>query len=448
MDGVLTMQNLFNFMPGEWEATGQSPTGWQGRMGGLLSGDDPLLNIGLGILANNNSRNLGQVLGRGVAQGVGQTQQAKQFKTQQELIRSRLDAEKRQQEAERRRQEAIPRLLSGETSYITEKETPIESFQNVPSAPLDGAQAPNFGTQRQSVTTMQKSPVFDEKSYMDDLVAAGFGDDIIRQKLMPKQQKIAFTPNGVAYDENNPNLKVGESYAKVDPESINPNKPFLIIDGQIVPNKAYQDYEINKAKAGAANNNVSVNTGQKGFDNTLKLRGDFRSEPIYKAHQDVKSAYSQISVSLKKNSPAGDLAGATKLMKILDPGSVVRESELGMAMAAGGKLDRLYNYADMVTRGTKLTPEQRKDFQALADGLYAESANQYNSKRSEYESIANRNELNAVDVVGEPEKPISAPSTFVPPPKEAINMLKMNPKLRAQFDAKYGPGASAQVLGK
>lgn len=33
-------------------------------------------------------------------------------------------------------------------------------------------------------------------------------------------------------------------------------------------------------------------------------------------------------------------------------------------------------------------------------------------------------------------------------PRDAINMLKMNPKLREQFDAKYGAGASASALGK
>jgi hypothetical protein len=440
------MSLLSGIMPGEWEAQGQPD--WQGRMGGLLSGDNALFNLGIGILANNNSNNLGQVLGRGALQGAQQTQQAKAFKTQQGLFQARLDEEKRQQERERKRQEAIPRLLGGEAGYMKDQQVPVQTFENAPIPAMEGSQAPNFGTQRQSVTTMQNTPTFDQKSYTQDLVDAGFGDDLIRQRLSPKQQKIAFTPNGVAYDENNPNLKVGENYGKVDPETINPNKPFLVIDGKIVPNKAYQEYEIGKARAGATNNTVSVNTGQKGFDNTLKLRGDFRSEPIYKAHQDVKSAYSQISVALKKNSPAGDLAGATKLMKILDPGSVVRESELGMAMAAGGKLDRLYNYADMVTRGTKLTPEQRKDFQALADGLYVESANQYNSKRGEYEGIANRNELNTVDVVGEAERPVNTPAQLSPPPKKAINLLRINPKLRAQFDEKYGAGAAAQVLGK
>ena len=163
-------------------------------------------------------------------------------------------------------------------------------------------------------------------------------------------------------------------------------------------NGSFQDFQLEQKRAGASS--VSVNTGQKGFDNTLKLRGDFRSEPIYKAHQEVQSAHSQITQSLKMASPAGDLAGATKLMKILDPGSVVRESELGMAMAATGLMDRLENYASSVVKGTKLTPSQRLDFQKLADALFSESQSQYNSKRQEYEGISSRNGLNSLDVLG------------------------------------------------
>lgn len=162
----------------------------------------------------------------------------------------------------------------------------------------------------------------------------------------------------------------------------------------------YQQWTLDSKKAGATSITNSINTGQKGFDNTLKLRGDFRSEPIYKAHNEVQSAYSQISAALKQASPAGDLAGATKLMKILDPGSVVRESELGMAMAASGMLDRVENYARNIINGTKLTPTQRKDFQTLADALYAESVKQYTSKADEYSAIAGRNGLNSIDVVG------------------------------------------------
>lgn len=150
--------------------------------------------------------------------------------------------------------------------------------------------------------------------------------------------------------------------------------------------------------------NVSVNLGQRGFENVLKLRGDFRSEPIYKAHTEVQSAYNQIKQGLDSKSPAGDLAAATKFMKLLDPGSVVRESELAMAMQASGLQDRLANYADNILKGTKLTPAQRADFRQLADRFYRESARLYNSKRGEYADIASRNQLNVQDVTGAPAR--------------------------------------------
>jgi hypothetical protein len=175
---------------------------------------------------------------------------------------------------------------------------------------------------------------------------------------------------------------------------------------------SFDQWDKDRRRAGASSNNVSVNTGQRGFDNTLKLRGDFRSEPVYKAHQEMQSAYAQIQQSLKQASPAGDLAGATKVMKLLDPGSVVRESELGMAMAATGLLDKVTNYADQIIKGVKLNPAQRKDFQNLADKLYAESVKQYNAKRLEYKGIVDRNELNEADVIGAPARTVKRSGTF------------------------------------
>lgn len=220
-------------------------------------------------------------------------------------------------------------------------------------------------------------------------------------------------------------IKMGEGETLLDPTTY---KPLASIPKQVKPAdlpNAVQEYQFasgqgykgtfndwikEKARAGASSTSVSVNTGQKGFDNTLKLRGDFRSEPVYKAHQEMQSAYAQIQQSLKQASPAGDLAGATKVMKLLDPGSVVRESELGMAMAASGLLDRAQNYASMVINGTKLTPTQRVDFQKLADALYGESVKQYNAKRGEYEGIAKRNQLPVEDVLGSESKGPAAPS--------------------------------------
>ena len=212
--------------------------------------------------------------------------------------------------------------------------------------------------------------------------------------------------------KDNTPIKLGAGEALLDPKTLKPlftnpkedSTPSAIKEYNFAVSQGekrnFTDWQAALKQAGASKVNVPVNLGQKGLDNTLKLRGDFRSEPIYKAHQEMQSAHSQIKQALGQASPVGDLAGATKIMKLLDPGSVVRESELGMAMAATGLLDRVQNYASLVMSGQKLTPNQRKEFQTLADRLYAESVNQYNAKRVEYQGIAERNQLNTLDVLG------------------------------------------------
>ena len=132
---------------------------------------------------------------------------------------------------------------------------------------------------------------------------------------------------------------------------------------------------------------VDMTGGQKGFENEMSLGKAFKAEPIYKDYNDMQSAYGQVVSSLKQGTPIGDVAGATKVMKLLDPGSVVRESELGIAMAAAGRMDRLQNYFNNFISGQKLTPTQRDDFQSLSNELYAAAGQAYNKKRQEYEEF-------------------------------------------------------------
>ena len=129
---------------------------------------------------------------------------------------------------------------------------------------------------------------------------------------------------------------------------------------------------------------VNVSEGQKGFENEMKLGSAFRGEPIYKAFDEMKASYGQVISALNQDTPIGDVAGATKIMKLLDPGSVVRESELGIAMAAAGRMDRLQNLFERWKTGKSLTPTQRDDFKALSAELYNAAAQAYNTKRNEY----------------------------------------------------------------
>jgi hypothetical protein len=167
---------------------------------------------------------------------------------------------------------------------------------------------------------------------------------------------------------------------------------------------------LEKAKKASATS-ISINTGEKGFKNEFDLSKEFKNEPVYKDFQGMKGALSAVQESLKKENPIGDVAAATKIMKLLDPGSVVRESELGIAMAASGKMDRISNYVDMWKKGTLLTPTQRTEFGALANELYNASARAYNDKRGEYANFGAKYEIDANTALGN-TAPVIA---FTPP---------------------------------
>lgn len=352
---------------------------------GILDLNNPqnmgLLSLGLRLMSTPGK--FGTALGQAGMGALGDMQQIqaqndtrKSRELQQQMLMMQLEQAKALQEAQRAQAEKAKAL---EAAYSGAIVSPAQQA-------LAGGGGPTIAN-AQAMQGMQ--PKIDQNRLIQGLLQAGAGPEAYAL-LQPKAP-----------------IKAGEGDVFLDPATYKPiasipktpTKPGAVQEFEYgLQNPAFNQWDQARRKSGATN--LSVNTGQRGLDNTLKLRGDFRQEPIYKAFQEVQSAHSQITTALKQASPAGDLAGATKLMKILDPGSVVRESELGMAMAAGGLLDRIENYASLVLKGEKLTPAQRADFQKLADSLFAESERQYNAKRSEYEGIAKRNSLDVMDVLG------------------------------------------------
>jgi hypothetical protein len=161
-----------------------------------------------------------------------------------------------------------------------------------------------------------------------------------------------------------------------------------------------QTRAIERAAAGRATTMIDMTGGQKGFENETKLRTEFQGSPDYKAFGEMKAAYGQVMQGLNKANAIGDLAAATKIMKLLDPGSVVRESELALAMQAGGLLDRVSNYATNVIQGTKLSPAQRKEFADLANSLFSVSVDAFNEKRNQYSDLASQYGFDVNRVVG------------------------------------------------
>jgi len=112
------------------------------------------------------------------------------------------------------------------------------------------------------------------------------------------------------------------------------------------------------------------------------LTGDFRK---------VRDAMGRIKTASKRDSPAGDLSLIFNYMKMLDPGSVVRESEFRVAANAAPLLERLgisWEKVQSVWAGERLTPDVRTDFITTADGLMSTAQGQYDQTAEEYRNIS------------------------------------------------------------
>ena len=135
------------------------------------------------------------------------------------------------------------------------------------------------------------------------------------------------------------------------------------------------------------------------FKQEQDIRKDYISTPEVKAFNEMKTSFGQINAGLNAKSAAGDLTAATKFMKLLDPGSVVRESELYLAMNATGLIDRIANYKSRLENGEVLNPKQREDFRNVANQLFKAAENTKLTYDKQYEDIARSNNLDPSKII-------------------------------------------------
>jgi len=123
-------------------------------------------------------------------------------------------------------------------------------------------------------------------------------------------------------------------------------------------------------------------------DKRPEAEGKFRKEysDQTNGYKEVKSAYSRVLAS--DQTAAGDIALIFNYMKMLDPGSVVREGEFATAQNAGGVDAKVYNLYNQLMTGERLKPEQRKMFTKQAENLYTQAGKQEAIVRQGIERIA------------------------------------------------------------
>lgn len=98
----------------------------------------------------------------------------------------------------------------------------------------------------------------------------------------------------------------------------------------------------------------------------LSFFDKYNGHPTTKATNITREAYRKVTTSLGNPSAANDMAGVFSYMKMLDPGSTVREGEFANAQNAAGVPERVQTMYNKVLSGEILSPAQRADFMKSA----------------------------------------------------------------------------------
>jgi hypothetical protein len=143
-------------------------------------------------------------------------------------------------------------------------------------------------------------------------------------------------------------------------------------------------------------------------DTTFKDSSDLRKEFLSqsKEYQKVRDSYTRVVGSTQDPSPAGDLSLIFNYMKMLDPGSVVRESEFATAASTGSYGQRIQASVQKVLSGERLAPEMRADFVKKAGVLFNGMQKQHTKREKNYTGIAERNKLPVEEVVVDITTPV------------------------------------------
>jgi hypothetical protein len=152
--------------------------------------------------------------------------------------------------------------------------------------------------------------------------------------------------------------------------------------------------------------------GVKQAKDSMGLRKEFSGRPEIKTAVESGAAFRKMEQAAKNPSAAGDLSLVFSFMKVLDPGSTVREGEFANAQNATGVPEAIRNQLNRVVSGERLNPAQRADFLEQARRFRDAYASDAAKVRDQYRGIAQRSGLNPIDVVGEDEAP--APAAAAP----------------------------------
>ena len=167
------------------------------------------------------------------------------------------------------------------------------------------------------------------------------------------------------------------------------------------------------------------------FQQAQALGNDYIAET--KNFWTQRSAYQQVvSANPSQSSPAGHMALVFAYMKLLDPNSVVRETEYANAQNASAVPDRIRNIYNKVVDGAILTPRQIEDFRNQARQIYMGAKSGAAQVKSIYDQRATSQGLNPSAVT------YMLPDPMVSETPTATNPAAVTPPTTSKATRKIG----------
>lgn len=192
--------------------------------------------------------------------------------------------------------------------------------------------------------------------------------------------------------------------------------------------------EIRELTLAQARQNATTKMYSPGQERAVNMLADDYARDS-KDFAQRSQAYDTVRGAAKDPSPAGDISLIFAYMKMLDPGSVVREGEFATAQNATNVPDRIRNMYNQVMQGVRLNPAQRNDFLKQSGNIYATAKERQDRITTAYTQRARRRGLDPNDVIvdygattsGQPQAfTVTAPNgkTYTFPTQEQADKFK------------------------
>lgn len=208
--------------------------------------------------------------------------------------------------------------------------------------------------------------------------------DVALKRMFPevsKQEGFSLSPGQIRYDASGKQIATAPGKETSEGFSLSPGQVRFGADGKSIASVA-KDPTPEK---------------DSGFKNAKDLRQEFIGQS--KDFKQISDSFGRIQAAGKNPSAAGDLALIFNYMKMLDPGSTVREGEFSTAQNSAGIPERVRAMYNNVTSGERLTENTRSDFLGRANSLYDSQEQGQQQIEGVYKGLSERAQLDPKNVL-------------------------------------------------